>query len=56
MPLVLGSKLGPYQLDALVHSDGRGDVYRGRDLRPHGRKHEPELLKEVKKYWLTRPL
>jgi eukaryotic-like serine/threonine-protein kinase len=33
MPLVLGSKLGPYQLDALMHSDGRGDVYRGKDLR-----------------------
>lgn len=33
MPLVLGSKLRPYQLDPLVHSDGRGDVYRGRDLR-----------------------
>jgi hypothetical protein len=32
MSLLVGEKLGPYEIVALLSADGRGEVYRARDL------------------------
>ena len=39
MPLIAGTKLGPYEIIAPAGAGGMGEVYRARDTRQIGRAH-----------------